>query len=213
MKKWWLCSMMVLLSFTGFAQDKKAKELLDEVTAKVRTYQNISLDFKYVIQNPKENINQESRGTVVSEGNKYVLNFMGITKLFDGKYNYTINPEDEEISIVKPNPKDENELTPGKLFTFFQSGYSFHWDISQNVNGRKIQYIRLVPTNTKDKRKEIHLGIDIQTKHVYTMIEVLKNGGKSTLTVNSFKTNQPISKNQFTFDESKYKNYYINRID
>ncbi|MEQ3662861.1 MAG: outer membrane lipoprotein carrier protein LolA, partial [Flavobacterium sp.] len=27
------------------------------------------------------------------------------------------------------------------------------------------------------------------------------------------KTNQPLSKNHFTFTQSKYPNYYINRLD
>ena len=86
-------------------------------------------------------------------------------------------------------------------------------DILQDVKGRKIQYIKLIPISSKDQRKEILLGIDLQTKHIYNLIEVGKNSTRTTLTVNSFKTNQPISKNQFTFDESKYKSYYINRID
>ena len=86
-------------------------------------------------------------------------------------------------------------------------------DIVQNVKGRKIQYIKLTPTNAKDARKEILLGIDSQTKHIYNLIEMGKNGTKTTLTVNSFKTNQPLSKNQFTFAQSKYPNYYINKLD
>ena len=86
-------------------------------------------------------------------------------------------------------------------------------DIIQDVRGRKIQYVKLVPTNTKDQRKEILLGIDIQTKHIYNLIEFGKKGTKTTLTVNSFKTNQSLSKNQFTFAASKYPNYYINKID
>jgi hypothetical protein len=45
------------------------------------------------------------------------------------------------------------------------------------------------------------------------LIEMGKNGTKTTLTVNSFKTNQPLSKNQFIFAESKYPNYYINKLD
>jgi hypothetical protein len=40
-----------------------------------------------------------------------------------------------------------------------------------------------------------------------------KNGTKTSIVVNSFKTNQPLSKNQFTFVESKYPNYYINKLD
>jgi outer membrane lipoprotein-sorting protein len=195
------------------AQDKKAKELLDAVTAKVKTYDNIVIDFKYTLNNSKENINQDSKGNVTLKGNMYVLNFMGVTKIFDGKKNYTINPEDEEISISKYNDKEDAAITPSKMLTFFNSGYKYAWDIEQNIKGRKIQYIKLTPTNTKDQRKEVLLGIDIQTKNIYNLIEVGKNGTKTTLTVNSFKTDQPLSKNQFIFVESKYPKYYINKLD
>ena len=206
-------SMTMLMSFGLQAQDKKAKALLDEVTAKIKSYDNIVIDFKYSLNNSKENINQESKGNVTMKGNMYVLNLMGVTKIFDGKKTFTINPEDEEVSISKLNEKDDNAITPSKMLTFFNTGYKFYWDIPQNVKGRKIQYIKLTPISAKDPRKEILLGIDIQTKNIYNLIEVGKNSTKTTLTVNSFKTNQPLSKNQFTFEASKYPKYYINKLD
>ncbi|MFM9824812.1 LolA family protein [Flavobacterium sp.] len=203
----------LLFNFSIQAQNKKAKALLDEVTSKVKSYENIVIDFKYSLHNNQENINQDSKGNVTMKGNQYVLNFMGITKIFDGKKSYTIVPEDEEISISTSNENDNNSITPSKMLTFFNSGYNCTMDIIQNIKGRKIQYIKLVPTNIKDKRKEILLGIDVQTKHIFNVIETGKKGTKTTLTVNSFKTNQPLSKNQFTFAESKYPNYYINKLD
>jgi hypothetical protein len=206
-------SIVYFLSFSIQAQDKKAKDLLNEVTTKVKNYNNIVIDFKYSLNNVKENINQESKGNVTMKGNQYVLNFMGVTKIFDGKKNYTIVPEDEEISISTVNEKDNDAITPSKMLSFFNSGYKCTMDILQNIKGRKIQYIKLIPLSLKDKRKEILLGIDIQTKHIYNVIETGKNGTKTTLTVNSFKTNQPLSKNQFIFAESKYPNYYINKLD
>ncbi len=212
-RKFLLIATLLFLSFSIQAQDKKAKELLDQVTAKVKSYNTIVIDFKYSLNNAKENINQDSKGNVTMKGNQYVLNFMGVTKIFDGKKTYTIVPEDEEITISKVNEKDDNAITPSKMLTFFNTGYKYNMDILQNVKGRKIQYIKLVPTNAKDQRKEVLLGIDIQTKHIYNLIEVGKKGTKTTLTVNSFKTNQPLSKNQFTFAESKYPNYYINKLD
>ncbi len=208
-----LFAIALLFSTSTYSQDKKAKALLDAVTVKIKSYDNIVIDFKYSLNNLKENINQESKGNVTMKGNKYVLNLMGVTKIFDGKYNYTINPEDEEVAISKVNEKDDTAITPSKLLTFFNSGYKFTWDILQNVKGRKIQYIKLVPNNTKDQRKEILLGIDTQTKNIYNLIEVGRNGTKTTLTVNSFKINQPLSKNQFTFDASKYPKYYLNKLD
>lgn len=195
------------------AQDQKAKALLDQVTTKVKSYNNIAIDFKYTLNNSKENINQDSKGNVILKGNQYVLNFMGVTKIFDGKKSYTIVPEDEEVTVSSVNESDDNAITPSKMLTFFNSGYKYYMNIVQDVRGRKIQYIKLIPTNAKDQRKEILLGIDVQTKHIYNLIEIGKKGTKTTLTVNSFKTNQPLSKNQFTFVESKYSNYYINKLD
>ena len=206
-------ALLFFIGLTTQAQDKKAKDLLDDVTAKIKSYNNISIDFKYTLNNSKENINRDSKGNVVLQGNMYVLNFMGVTKIYDGKKTYTIVPEDEEVSVSKLADKDDNAITPSKMLSFFNTGYKFYWDILQDIKGRKIQYIKLLPTNAKDQRKEILLGIDVQTKNIYNLIEMGKNGTKTTLTVNSFKTNQPLSKNQFTFVESKYPNYYINKLD
>lgn len=205
--------MLFLVTCAANAQDKKAKELLDQVTVKIKSYDNITIDFKYTLNNYKENINKESKGNVIIQDNKYVLNFMGVTKIYDGKKSYTIVPEDEEVTISSLNDKEDNAITPSKMLTFFNTGYKYYWDILQDVKGRKIQYIKLVPNNVKDQRKEILLGIDSQTKNIYNVIEMGKNGTKTTLTVNSFKTNQPLSKNQFTFVASKYSNYYINKLD
>jgi outer membrane lipoprotein-sorting protein len=205
---------ILLFSFSLQAQDAaKAKGLLDEVSAQIKTYSNITIDFKYSLHNPKENINQESNGNVALQGNLYNLNFMGVTKIFDGKKVYTIVPEDEEISISKFDEKDDSAVTPSKMLTFFQSGFKYSMNILQNVKGRKIQYVKLIPISSKDQRKEILVGIDAQTKNIYNLIETGKNGTRTTLTVNSFKTNQPLSKNHFTFTQSKYPNYYINRLD
>ena len=213
MKKLATYAILLFVTFYANSQDKKAKDLLDQVTAKIKSHQNITIDFKYTLSNSKENINKESKGNVIIQDNKYVLNLMGITKIFDGKKNYTIVPEDEEITISGANEKNDTEITPSKMLTFFNNGYKNYWDILQDVKGRKIQYIKLVPINSKDQRKEVLLGIDSQTKNIYNVIEIGKNGTKTTITVNSFKTNQPLSKNQFTFVASKYPKYYINKLD
>jgi outer membrane lipoprotein-sorting protein len=204
---------LFLLGFSMQAQDKKAKALLDQVATKVKSYNTIAIDFKYSLNNAKENINQDSKGNVTIKGNQFVLNFMGVTKIFDGKKNYTIVPEDEEITISKVSENDDNAITPSKMLTFFNSGFKYSMDVLQDVKGRKIQYVKLIPINAKDQRKEILLGVDVQTKHIYNLIEMGKKGTKTTLTVISFKTNQPLSKNQFTFTQSKYPNYYINKLD
>ena len=206
---------LFLTTFTLIAsgQQNKGKSLLNEVSQKVKSYNNISIDFKYVLENTAEKIKQETRGDVVLQGNKYKLNILGTTRLFDGKTLYSISPEDEEVTISSQKEDSEDNITPSKMLSFYEDGYTYALDIEQNVLGRKIQYVKLTPIDSNSEIKYILLGIDAQTKHIYNLIQIGKNGTKTTLTVNSFKTNEPLSKSLFTFDASKYKDYYINKLD
>ncbi|MEP3837722.1 MAG: outer membrane lipoprotein carrier protein LolA [Algibacter sp.] len=207
-----LTVLLITLSINAFAQNK-AKTLLNEVSEKVKSYDNIALDFKYTLENISENIKQETKGDVVMLGEKYRLNILGITRLFDGKTMYSISTEDEEVTITS-NIDDENDaITPSKMLSFYEDGYTYTLDIVQNINGRKIQYIKLLPIDSNSEIKSILLGIDAQTKHIYNLIQIGENGTKTTLTVNSFKTNEPVSKTLFTFDANKYQDYYINKLD
>ena len=213
MKKVITLLLMLTYSIT-FAQDNEAKTLLKKVSDKVKSYDNIAIDFKYVLQNIAENVNQETRGDVVIQGDKYKLNILGVTRIFDGKTLYSISPEDEEVTISSDNSEDENSITPSKMLSFYEDGYTYKMDIVQNVKGRKIQYVKLMPIDSHAEIKNILLGIDVQTKHIYKLIQTDNQGTKYTLTVNSFKTNLPVSKTLFTFDEAKYKKdgYYINNL-
>jgi outer membrane lipoprotein-sorting protein len=204
--------LFITLTFYGFSQNK-GKTLLNEVSQKVKSYQNISIDFKYVLENTTEQTKQETRGDVILEGEKYKLNILGITRLFDGKKLYSINPEDEEVTISSQTDDSGYDITPSKMLSFYENGYNYALDIEQNVQGRKIQYVKLTPTESNSEINYILLGVDAQTKHIYTLIQIGKNGTKTTLTVNSFKTNEPLSKTLFTFDATKYKDYYINKLD
>ena len=190
----------------------KAKTLLDEVYNKVKSYDNIFVDFKYSLNNEEANINTETRGDVTMQGDKYLFNYLGSKQVYDGKKVYTVVPENEEVTIEE-KLDDENTITPSKMLTFYKQGHNYDWDILQNIQGRKIQFVKLTPIDTNSEIKSILLGIDVETKHIYKLIETGKNGTKTTITVNSFKIDQPLSKTLFTFDENKYKNdgYYIIR--
>ena len=213
MKKWIFCLLITSMPVAAIAQGAdKAKALLDEVYDKVKGYENIAVEFKYALENSEAGINQETRGDVTLEGDKYLLNYLGAIQMFDGKKVYTVVPENEEVTIEEP-ADEEGTVTPSRMLTFYKTGHTYSWDILQNVQGRKIQFVKLVPIDTNSPIQNILLGIDVETKHIYRLIETGSNGTKTTITVNSFKTNQPLSKTLFTFDENKYKEegYYIIR--
>lgn len=212
MKKLYFLVCTVLVSATStFAQSSnEAKALLDDVYNKVKGYDNIVIDFKYVLNNKEAGINQETRGNVSLEGEKYVGDFFGAQQIFDGSKVYTIVPENQEVTI-EDKSENENALTPGKMLTFYREGHNYEMDTLQNVDGKMIQYVKLTPMDTNSETESILLGVDAETKHIYQVIEKGQNGTTTTITVNSFKTDQPLSKTLFTFDEKKYEDdgYYI----
>jgi len=205
-------TVMLSAAFVNAQGSDKAKGLLDEVYNKVQSYDNIFVDFKFDLKNAEAGINQETRGDVTLAGNKYMFNYLGSQQIFDGNKVYTIVPENEEVTI-EDKSDDENAMTPSKMLTFYKEGHNYAWDILQNVQGRKIQYVKLTPIDSDTEIKSRLLGIDMGTKHIYKLIETGKNGTKTTITVNSFKTDQDLSKTLFTFDEAKYKDegYFIIR--
>ncbi|MDT8347752.1 MAG: outer membrane lipoprotein carrier protein LolA, partial [Flavobacteriaceae bacterium] len=73
---------------------EQAKKLLDAVYQKADSYQNMQIDFKYILENQAENIKQESNGKVIIEKDKYLLELLGAIQLFDGKKLYVVNEED-----------------------------------------------------------------------------------------------------------------------
>lgn len=210
-----IVSIFSLFLMISSLKAQNTKSLLSEVSNKVKSYENIQIDFKYSLENTRENVKQDTKANITLKGDNYVLNMLGVTRIFDGKTIYTIVPEDEEVTISDYSKEEDKSISVSEMLTFYEKGYNYKMDIQQNIRGRKIQFIKLNPIDSNTEIKNILLGIDMQTKHIYKLIQVDSSGTSYTITVNSFKTNQPISQNLFIFDEEKYtkQGYYINKLE
>jgi len=213
MKKLLPILILSLITIVGYSQNSKAaKALLDEVAKKVESYNNIEIEFTHNLDNNDADVHQETRGNVTVKGDLYHLNYMGTEQVFDGKKVYLIIHEDEEVVIQNPNDGEEESLTPSKMFTFYKSGYTYSMGDLKTIKGIKIQYVNLTPIDTNSDVKNVLVGIDVKTKHIFDVIEIGKNKTTTTLQIRTFKTNQTIPDSLFKFDMKKYrdqKNYTI----
>ncbi|RXP55762.1 outer membrane lipoprotein carrier protein LolA [Lutibacter sp. HS1-25] len=203
MKKLLVLAIITFVNLTVYSQSD-AKKLLDEVAAKVEAYKNIEIEFNHRLDNSDADVHQQTRGNVTLQGDLYHLNYMGTEQIFDGKKVYLIIHEDEEVIIQSPSSTEET-LTPSKMFSFYKNGYTYKMGALETVKGIKIQYVKLIPIDTHSEIESVKVGIDVKSKHIYTIIETGKNKTVTTLEVQSFKTNQPISPKLFVFDVQKYK--------
>ena len=197
--------------FTVWTQTPiEAQNLLELASKQMESYENIEFEFNYTLNNRIEQINQESSGKVIIADDKYKLKFLDAIQLFDGKTLYTIVPENEEITITQANDDEDFGLNPKELLKFHKKGYNYHWDISQRVKGKNIQFVKLIPTKEDGDIVSLLLGIDTQKNHLYKLIEVGENGTVTTLTINQIKVDGSLSENFFVFNQDDYPNYYIN---
>jgi len=193
--------------------DEASKSTLDQASATMRAYNNISMDFDYVLDNKAEDVKQEMSGDLILEGEKYLVNLFGSIQIFDGSKTYTIIPENEEVNINDADVDQDNAFTPSKFYSFYQSGYTYTMDELKEVNGKKVQFVKLTPIDTNSEISSIRVGIDTKTNHIYQIIEIGTNQTRTILTAKNIKTNQQIDPSVFAFDEKKYEdlNYMINK--
>ena len=188
-----------------------AEKLLDDVSSTLISFENLSFDFSYILENRPENIRQETNGSATISDNLYKIIFLGNEQIFDGEKIYTIVPENEEIMISSPeDSSDFGLLNPSELFVFYKTGYSYQWDIKQSVKGVPIQYIKLIPSEENLDIKYLLIGIDLRSKLIYKLIEIGKSDTITTLTLKNIRTNLNLSQDFFSLDTDKYPDYYIN---
>jgi len=118
--------------------DTRAEKLLSRVSNKIDAAESYKIDFKYTLENKMEGINQDADGTVLIQGDNYLLNFMGIKQICDSNNIYSIVPENEEV-IISSIEEDENQtIKPSKLLNFYRKGYLILWDKFQSDYNKKI---------------------------------------------------------------------------
>ena len=214
MKNILLLSLSIFAFFTSFSQNGgEAKKLLEDVTAKMKSYDNIYIVFDYVLENKEADVEQIFDGDVTLQGENYIVSLFDTTIIFDGDFSYTIVPENEEVNIVKSDGNNKEAISPSNLLTFYKSGYTFSNGEKKTINGKQIQFVDLVPIDSNSDIISVEVGVDKKNLHIYSVREIGNNDTHTIITVRNLKTNQKLEQSTFTFDEQKYKdeNYTINR--
>ena len=217
MKKTGILFLSLFIATVAFAQSaEKAKSLLDEVSAKMGAYENMYIGFSQTLSNEEAGIKEGDEppinGEINLKGEKYRLNYLGNHFIYDGAKLYVINHDEKEISISDNDLSDDDGfIYPSKLLTFYKEGYNLEMGKLQNIKGKKIQFVILNPIDSNSEIIMVELGIDVNTKHIYKLIQTGINASKTMFTITEFKKNEDLSENFFSLNKTKYlsDNYTI----
>lgn len=190
--------------------DPKAKNILDKVSSKNKTYKTINAEFAIILENKKENIKDFQKGVIWIKENKYKVDLNVSTIFFDGKTQWTYMKESNEVNITNPDPKDDNILNPAKIFNVYETGFKIRFIREKFEKNRAIYEIELYPKDLKKDFTKINLKIDKDKMQIFSMKRFGKDGTDFYLEIISVKTNVEMADNLFIFDKSKFPNVEIN---
>ncbi|MGE0090867.1 MAG: outer membrane lipoprotein carrier protein LolA [Bacteroidales bacterium] len=213
MKKYITLIALILAVSTIFAQqDPEAKKILDNLSAKTKSYKNIQIDFKVEYVNLKDNFKNSSQGTITLQDEKYKLDFMGIESYFDGKTLYSYIIESNEVNISEPEADDSDILNnPKQIFTLYEKDYKYQLISESTENETSYTIVDLYPIDLNKEYSRIRLQINTSDYQLKSATIFGKDGSNYSLIVSAFKPNQAIDNKLFIFDESKYPG--VEKID
>ena len=213
--KYKILLLIAITSFSNivFAQTDKAKKILDEVSAKTKTYKTIVSDFILKSDNKSTNIHETQQGKVFLKGTKYKLDIANQTIINDTKTIWTIIKDAEEVQINNATDKAQKEdaITPSNIFTVYEKNFKYEfWKEEKDTKGAMKQIIKLFPTEPKKKNYHtIILSIDKTSKQINSMKILGKDGLETTYILKNFRTNDALDDALFTFNAKAYPKYEI----
>ena len=188
----------------------EALKLLNSISAKVMSLDNLNFKFSYVLENSTEGIRQETSGEASLSKNLYRISFLGVVQIFDGSKIYTIIPENEEVNIEHPDDIESSNINVSNIFEFYKNGYDIQMDIRQKVNNELVQYIKLTPLGNISDLEYILIGLKTNKLEIYKIIEIGFEKTQTTLTISNQTENKQLPQNFFSFNRDEYSDYYIN---
>ena len=183
--------------------DNKAKGILDAVSANYKSKNTLYFKFSYGTGSGK--ISKNQTGSFYTSKDKYRLKIMGNEQIFDGIKTYSINEDEQEITIAKQNSKET--LSPINYIDSYKKGYNIYY-IGKNKN---LDIIKLTPTKNNGI-KEVFLYVNTSKNNVEKIEQYSTDKHITTITITEYKENPKVDSKIFTFNKNLYKNYLITEL-
>lgn len=200
-----LLSSFFALSLVLSVQAQTAQEWLDRVSNTYNQASSYYINFEFQFNEGDE----VQIGELFAVKEKFSLQVMDITQMYDGKLLYTISKDDKEVTILKPDENSNDFLTPTKILYTYKNNFTPTLDKTTTIDGVKVQQIKLTP-NQPNEYDYIMIAIDVSTQTIKMYNEYLKSGETRSIKVKEYLESLIIPRALFKFDQSKYeKDGYI----
>ena len=172
-------SFVFLFCAHGQVDDPRSKKIIDDMTARFKTYASVSVDFSMLIENRQDNSETEQEGKISLKSEKYKLEIPEFVIYFDGSKVYQYMPSFNEVNITEPDDDDEDFqlLNPQSYFNISTKSFRSNLVRESIQNGRSVYEIDLYPVDINNSRfSRIRIMVEKSTLQLASIKAFMSNG-------------------------------------
>lgn len=212
MKKLMILSFVLLgVIVSAIAQDQKAKNILGKVSEKTRSYETVSVDFMFSMDNKEMEIHEQNEGTIQLKGQKYMVNLpdLGVKVYSDGTSVWNYMEDGNQVTISSIDAESSELMNPSSLFNIYEKGFKSKYIDEKNIQGKTFHEIELYPDEGEHGVSKIRLLIDKSEMMLSSATIYGTDGNLYGIKVENMKTDLGLPDDYFTFDASDYDDIEI----
>lgn len=205
-----LFTLLIILSFTNsvVAQDKKAQDILNKVSSKMKALKCFYVEFNAIIKNSKNGTNENENGKGWIKGNKYNATYAGNTIISNGMKTWTIIKEDK--TVYESDANNSDDINPKKIMTIWETGFKNKYNKEESLNGEMAHVINLTPkAPAKSEFNSITIYISKSTNILKKAVINSKDGSVITYSVTKMQDNPKTVDSKFVFEKKNYPGYTV----
>jgi outer membrane lipoprotein carrier protein len=184
--------------------DPEAKVILDNVSAKFKTYKSVTANFTLTIADGNNKVQGTKKGIVYIQGSRYRVSISDQEIYSDGDNIWTYDKSANEVQVTKFDP-DANTITPQKMFTnFYDKDFLYKLNGETKQGGKTIQEIELTPVDKTKAFFKVLVEVDKSSKNIVSTKVFEKNGNRYVYTITLMKVNTNLADSLFVFNPKDY---------
>jgi outer membrane lipoprotein carrier protein len=184
--------------------DPEAKQVLDAVSTKFKTYKSVKANFSLKIENAAGKTQGTKTGVVQMKGGKYRVALDGQDIICDGKTIWTYDKSANEVQVSTLD-NSSGSITPQKLFTnFYDKDFLYIMNDEVKAGAKTFQVVELTPIDKTKPFFKVVVEVDKSAKSIQSTKVFEKNGNRYTYAISSMTTNGDMPDANFSFDAKKF---------
>lgn len=195
MKRILICLLLLTASWGAFAQNE-AEVLLEKTADAIRRADGIKASFSVKMDD------EMVEGDIRLKGSKFKLETEGVTTWFDGKTQWTLVDESQEVNISEPSAEELQGINPYAWLSLYQQGYGLKMESSSNADEKAI-----VMTSTQPRQDMQCIVLTVNTRTLAPVrVTMAGRGGKDVTVVyiTAYDASQHYNDQEFVFPQGQY---------